>query len=805
MRRVFAWLLGHRLATLGIAVALTGVLGAFASRVRPDYSVEHLFPVHDPARDVYDRFKSHFPYEDGRAFVIVEAPDLFTKEGLARLARLEHDLAAIPNVVDVEGPMSQNDIVPVDDWAQVERLFPSSDLSDEEIARRRRVATTDPLFSWNLAKPDGSAVTIRVTLSQKVAATDEGRQAFVAAAEKVIVSHHRPGQKIVLSGIPAIRAQFARLIAADTATLLPAALLVVLLLLCAAFRSVGLVLSGMVTIVAALVWSYGVMGLVGYPITTLGSVMPIVVVIISISDSVHIISDFTRRRRAGEEKRAALVAAMADTAMPCLSTEVVLACGFLSLVLVNIVAVYQFGVATAAAMLLTWLANMIVLPLALSLSRDRAPTRTAPWAVRRFERLVDGIAALVTGRPRRVALVALVVLATAAAAGTRVRKQAWAFDDLRPESRLYRDLRFAEATHGGLVPVAIYVEALPEEKRENPVLDPEVVRLLDRAATFLESFPEIQQAASVADPLRKTHRILAGGESSAENDGLPSTRSLVAQELSVFDDGRMLRDYVSFDRRAAAALGHSVDAGSSRAAEMFREIDAWVAREQARIDAIPGAPRVKIHATGQLRIFHDVNEMLLEGLLGSFGGALAVTVAVFCVVLRSVRLGLIGIVPNLAPIVMVFGLMGLVGITLKPSTVILFSITLVIADDDTMQYLARFRRHLARARRRGADAGGGAASPDVYREAALGCLREVGLPMFVTSTAVSLGFLLLCFSKFLGAAHLGFLVGVTLFSAVFADLFLTPLLLMTLRPKVATDADPDDEEGGSPAERRRAA
>jgi predicted RND superfamily exporter protein len=304
------------------------------------------------------------------------------------------------------------------------------------------------------------------------------------------------------------------------------------------------------------------------------------------------------------------------------------------------------------------------------------------------------------------------------------------------------------------------------------VFDPGLVRTIDRAARLLRSFPEIRQANSLADYVRKTHLVMAG----PGGDGLPTSRALVAQEVMAFDDGRMLRDTLSRDRRKLAAFGYSIDVDSNRAAAMFRDIDAWIAREQAALDAREDAPRARIHATGQLRIFKDVNDSLLEGLVGSFGGAILISLVVFGLALRSWRLALIALVPNVSPIVLVVALMALLGIDLKPATVVLFSITLVIADDDTIQYLSRFRSQFRAAKAKG--------EADPHQAAALACLHEVGLPMFVTSTTVSLGFLLLLFSGFLGLANLGLLIGATLFVAVFADLYLTPVLLMKLRPRI---------------------
>jgi predicted RND superfamily exporter protein len=593
----------------------------------------------------------------------------------------------------------------------------------------------------------------------------------------MLARHQAPGQTRVHSGLPALRATLADLVARDINTLVPLALLVVLVLLFFAFRSASGVLAGFVTILLALIWSMGALGVLGYSLTVTLSITPIIVIIISLSDTVHIVNEFAAHRRQGEPVKASLISALSATAIPCLTTEVVLACGFLSLVAVNISSIVQFGIGTAAAMILTWLSNMLVLPLALSFfarkaalpgASAEAPAR-APWAVRTFGRLVGWIEIQVSRRQGRVVAIAAAILLVAAGAISRVEKKAYVFDDLRPESPVAEELRRVEAAHGGLVPLSILIETSAEG--DGAALDPELVALADRAAQMLRSFPEIRQAHSVADFLRTTHQKLA-----ADGSDLPASRSLAAQEVAMIDDGMILRDVLAFDRRSLVAQGTALDVGSPRTEEMFHQIEAWIAREQAALKD----PRVKISSTGQLRLFRDINDMLVEGLVASFAGSLLVSFLVMCLVLRSWKLGLVGLVPNLVPIVLVTGLMAALGITLKPSTVLLFSITLVIAEDDTIQYLSRYRDQLLKLRDRWAGQPGAPANLDA--EAALACLREVGLPMFITSSSVSAAFGLLLFSQFLGVANLGILIGSTLFAAVFADLFLTPILLARLRP-----------------------
>jgi hypothetical protein len=765
----------HGKAVLALVLALTALLGSQAVKVRPDYSVELLFPIWDPARQVYDRFKAAFPHEDTRAVVVVTAPDVLAPTGLVRLAALERELARVPGVEEAVGPLSARTLVLAGDRVQLEPLLPGPDVPPERLEYARKVLTSDPLYMWNVARPDASSASIVLRLAPALAGTDEGRQQLSASLREVVSRHEAPGQQLVLSGVPIIRATFASMLLRDVNVLVPAALVLVLALLFLAFRHLGAVLASLATILVSLAWMYGVLGLLGFPLSMMVSVLPIIVIIICVSDSVHITNDFLAELRQGLPVHDALHRALVHTALPCLLTEVVLACGFLSLVTINITAVAHFGLAASLSMLGVWVANVTVLPLALSRVRVPASSGTAPGApavMGVLDRFSAWIALQVTSHPRRIVATSVLVLGAAAFAGTRVSTTSYVFDDLRPGSPFALDIQRAEQAHGGVLPLALFIEATSAEA--NAALEPELIRLADRGAAMLRELPEVEQANSLGDSVR--HAASALGAAPSEELELPATRAGVVRQLGRVQEPRLFQDVLAADGRSLAVQGRVRDCGSECIEALFGRIETWMAREQAVLDARPGGPIARIHATGQARIFKDVNDGLMKGLGSSFALSLGISFLVMCLVLRSWRLGLIGLIPNVVPAVLVLGFMSLMGIALKPVTVVLFSVTLVIAEDDTLQLLSRLRKHYARAR---AEAPPGV---DPHLPAALSCMREVARPILLTSAAVSGGFLLLLFSSFLGPAHLGLLIGATLFAAVFADLFLTPLLIIHLRP-----------------------
>jgi len=914
-RRFFEALLDRRKLAITLILLFTAATGALAAaRVRPDFSVEMMFPERDSAKQDYDRYKRDFPYDDAHPIVVVEAPDIFTPAGLARIAALEKDLAAITGVIDTDGLTTVKDLTADgDSGMRVEKLFPKLDPTPDEIARKRVIATTDPLFRWSLCPPTASATAIRVSMEPRYASKDSTRMQYLHDARAVLKKHEHPGQKMVMSGMPVLRAEYTELIMADMMTLMPLATVVITLLLFAAFRTISATAAAMLTIGAANIWTLGAaFGTLGYPVQLMSQITPIVVMIISISDTVHIVETYQHGMANGLSHRDALVASLCDSCWPCFLTEVVIALGFIGLIVQDILMISQFGVVTGIGMILTWAANMTVLPILLFYLRPAKGEKTdgSIGPVARFlEGVLGWIDRITKRRPGRVIVGATLIAGGAAILGAGIGKEYFAYDDLRPESQISRNIRYLEGMTGGSLPFAVYIEppvrevlavglgaaeteavkASFEEGTERtrlrrgeghyrltgvadaaeamrvvkgegthattarpsvvlmkgsafaadggalataihgeaatrftpvavlldknaadeagaaalekliqdapggeeiaavlslapgrlpgpakalrlgePMLEPEALALMARTATWIEAnIPMMKRLNNASDLWRKGHRIWVGEEEAAKSP-FPATRGGVAQEGLQFDE-KMLRDYLSPDRATAALSGLMPDAGSSRISKALADMRPYLESEER-------ATGYKVTASGLFAVADGTYRNLVGGLAASLGFAIFISLATFTAVLRSWRLGLIALVPNVLPLILTLGMMALLGIDLKPTTVICFTITLVIADDDTIQFLTRYRRRYLELRAQGLE------SP--HEQASSETLDGTGVPMLLTTITVSMGFFSLLFSQFLALKNLGILIGVSLFVAVFADLFLSPVLLRFFQPRI---------------------
>lgn len=753
----FEHLLARR-GRLGLGLlALCVVAGLGAARVPMDPSIERMHPIGDAAKTDFDRYRRAFPGEDTQVFVIAEGPGVFTPGGLATLAKVEEELRGLPRVRHVLGPASARSAEGL--------LFPEESRGSTEALRHALAQARKDALARVLVHPTRELAVVQAALASGVGVERIlAERAFTLRAGEVLARHAGPELKLTLSGAPAVRATLARMVEEDMGRLLPLALLVILGLVAFAWRDGWSVLATAVTLVVAWLWMVGAMGWVGVPFGVLTSFAPIVILIVSLTDTVHVLSDLEERRRKGTPYARALTEAMANAAGPCLATELVIAAGFLSMGFIGLTAVWEFGVATALGVLLAWAANMLVLPWMLSLRSRGSAARARKELVASRTRPLDSVLAWVERQvvhhPRRVMVVAATVALLSVLSMTRLRHEYRVFDDLRPDSALAAELTYAEGALGGLVPLAVFLE--PEAGREGAALSPEALAFQERVDAYLAALPEHPPVVSLPRLLEPVVQAVWGPAL------LTRTEAITARAVTRLARYQPLDTVLTEDRSAAGVVALLPNVDSERMRELVESARAFVSRE------VPAGYRATV--TGNLVMTEHVTGMLTRGLLESFLAALAVSFLAFFLVLRSVKLALIGLVPNVLPVGVLFGMMPLLGISLKPSTVIIASMALVIADDDTLQYLVRFKRRYLALKAEGAQ--------EIHRRAALESLGECGRAMFVTSAAVAGGFLLLQFSRFEGIAHLGLLTGLTLWVAGLADAFLSPVLLMTLKPEL---------------------
>jgi len=743
------WALPQRFprTVLLLIAAITLGLGAAASRFRVDSAIDQLLPVHDAAGNYYAGVRQVFGSEEIDV-IGVFADDVFAPATLARIDRLSQALAALPGVQEVTSLTTLQSVTFDDSGLSRARLMPPLPLNAEQTARFRAQARADRPAERLIVSADGRAAGIWVrfkpmTDDEFLALGLEDRVRGVIAAT--------PGPEVVaVTGLPTIKVQAARKMLQDLMLFVPLALLLVTGMVVWAFRTWRGVVLPLAAVVIGVVWTTGVMVLAGDAFTMGTLVLPPLLMAAGVAYAIHVVSRYYQELPTARDNAAAVAAAVAHVRLPVFMAALSTVIGFGTFVWSPIPSIRDFGIYSALGVAVIFCACMVLIPAALTLLPTPASIPAGLEDGGWFSDFVGGCGAL-SIRHRRLMLALFAVL---------LAFGAWGVTRVHFETDY---LRFFSASSPVRVENAQIGDALAGTQVMTFVVDgdgPESVTRVDvleglRAfQQFLAAQPGVDKTVSVLDQLDAVREALQPGRAGAPFDG----QAEVDQVLLLLAPHDLRYELDAPHSRAQISV-HTRLSGSRGVVGFVERGEAWAAAH------LP--PSVRVHGTGTVVLMNRSADALAWSQVTGDGQVMVILLVLMSLLFRSLRLGILSMVPNVFPIVMLLGAMGWAGIDLNICTSTIASISIGIAVDDTIHYMLGYHDALKAGRTR--------------EEAILETLRAVGRPILIISVALSTGFLIVCLSNFDPVRHFGILASLTMVVGAFTDLFLLPALLVTLR------------------------
>ncbi len=585
-----------------------------------------------------------------------------------------------------------------------------------------------------------------------------------------------------LGGVPYISEIYTGVIQHDLKVFLPLTGLVVALLLLALFRTLRGVLLPITVVGVGIVWAVGFMMGTGGKLNMINSSMPTLLLVIAIADSVHILTRYLDEAERSADGEQAARRTMRYMAPACLLTSVTSAVGFASLTTAHLPIIRGFGSYTAFGILLSYVVTMLLMPACLaSLPLQTARQGGAELGLRVSRWLTDLCVSLVT---RHAFATTLALLAFGVVMGwgiSRIDRNMHIMEELQEDNEAAVANRVIEEHLGGVLSGAIVFHG-----SAGTFADPEALRAFDEIGAFAEDWrwedgrPLIARAYSLAPVVREAHAAYRGAD---EFNVIPGTSAGVVallDQLPVKERSRL----VSADYGVAHISFRMYDVGSSAwsalRAELAREV---AARSSSFGDA-------EWYFTGSSTLGQDAMRFMTRDLVTSLMLAVVIIMLLMSALFRSIRLGMLSMVPNAFPLLVTLGAVGYLGIEMRVSTAVVFSVSLGIAVDDTIHVLVRFREELDRG--------------TAYAEALEQALHAAGRGVIFTTVILCIGFGALTFSEFTAVRELGRLGGITLVSALVGDLLVLPLVLLKVRPALrhALDggqSEPDPKASNGPS------
>ncbi len=759
--RLSLFVLSNRLA---VAVGMLLMMVAAASgavRLQADFSAMAFFGGGDPAIDTLVEFKERWGQDDAVILVVVTADpgapqDLLTGPRLRAIHDLVERLEADRGVAAVHAltttALLRDEPGVIDVAPIIERLPDGDDLGD---LRARILA--DDLLVPNFVSVDGSAASIAVELDVNPDNIGELRPAVISLREVLAQWRADGGQGLSLAtaGIPAVRTDFFQLIMADQLTNVPLLMAVLALLLLVIFRKLhGALIPGVAALVPAIM-VFGVMGWRGEPIGILNQSYFTLLPVIAVADAIHMVSRFheevRRRVKPGETpdhdtRTQAIRTAMAAVGGACLLTSLTTAVGFASLSAASMPILRGFGLYAALGIVFAYATVLVLIPLMLSLSRGPVPEAGRHDQPTTVDRFLLACADVSIVRPWLVVGLFGVLLLGSLWFARLVVVDNTLTGLISPDHETSVAGRLADDRLGGILGAEVDLAGPP-----GSMLEPKTLQALERISAWAHEQPEVRAVVGPSTWVSLLNEALTG------RTGIPATRPAVAQLMLLAEGDPRLSQMMSTDRDRGRLTVRTRDDGGNA-------FEAFVSRLKSQVQTQLAGTGVSGEVTGTPYVAYRGINGVTSDLRDSLAAAFVAITIIIALLFQSVRMALLALVPNAMPLVVGYGLMGLMGWELDPTPAVVFTIALGIAVDDTIHLVVRIREERQ----------AGRGLHQAIREA----LLHSGRAVTMTTVLLCIGFGLNTLSSFPSMQILGILGAVVIGVALLGDLFLLPALLV---------------------------
>ena len=782
--RIAAFILKNRIP-LVIAVLLgTAFMGYQAGKVKLSYELAKILPVTDPDYQRYEAFKSRFG-PDGSVMVLgIETDSMYRLGFFNDWYVLSQKIRRIEGIKDVVSNASLFGITR-DDSAHTFRVRPlvARPLTTQTgvDSLRQRIAAL-PFYRNLVTDSSGRAHLMAITFDQKVVNT-KNRIALVRQVEAVADSFGRrhallgavPGQPgtVHMSGMPYIRTEFTAKVSKEMFLFLGLAFLVTALILFYFFRSITVVLAALAVVGVAVIWGLGYIVLLGYDITLLTGLIPPLLIVIGVPNTVFLLNRYHEELNRGRSQHEALLIATEKVGETTFFANVTTSIGFFVFYFTGSPLLLQFGLVSAFGIMTTYAVSLVLIPIIFSYLTMPSPKQRGHLERRQVNEFLTWVDSLV--HTRRTAIYTFIGLLTAVSfvGALQIDAIGYVVDDLPKNDPIYTDLKFIESRFKGVMPFEISIDT----KRPGRVLTPQTLTKIKLLEREFSRYGEFTRPLSLVEAIKFFYQAYRGGD--PKYYALPGALELsqlasYAPQLKGAKNaggGLAFKAYLDSTYRYTRISFQMPDVGTVRTTQLLNALqpkaDSIFNIDRATGTRVAAADQYDVHITGNSVVFTRGNDYLLTNLAESTALAIVLVSVILIILLRDVRLSLIAILPSVVPLIVTAGIMGFCGIHLKPSTILIFSIAFGISSDGTIYFITKYRDELRNQK----------LSLD---RAVSETIRYTGISMFYTAIILFAGFAIFAASTFQGTVALGILVSITLLMGMASNLILLPAFLLTV-------------------------
>ena len=788
----FALLISRRpLVALAIMVVFIVSLVSQLPKLTVDTSTEGFLHDTDPALLTYNAFKDQF----GRDEVIVVAlkpKAVFDFAFLKTLKRLHEELASeVPYLDDITSLINARNTRGQKDELIVEDLLENWPVDQAELQAIKNRALSNPIYRNLLISEDGSFTTLviktvaeansanmgnvlegfddmgeetapaPVTSAPKAYLTDAQNTEVVMAVKKIVGRYESETLPIYLAGSPVVTHFLKQSMMGDMRKFMLIAFATVAVILFIMFRRLSGVVLPLLIVLLSLLSTLGIMAATGTAIKVPTQILPSFILAVGVGTAVHILAIFFQQLQNQEDRARSIAFALGHSGLAVVMTNLTTASGLLSFAAADVAPVADIGIFAAIGVILAFVYTIVLLPALLSLLPiGKLRSQTAHRNMHRMDAFLARVSRFATSHPKKILAVTALLLCLSAIGSTRIMFSHHVLEWFPQTNEIRTDTETIDRNLRG----SISMEVVLDTGRKNGLYDHDFLDHLDKAAVETETWRQdnvfVGKAWSLPTILKEINQAL--NENRPEAYTIPKGRDLIAQELLLFENSGSddLEDFVDsqFSKVRFTLKFPFVDAVAYK--PFLTDIDAYF---QSRF------PGTQFKLTGMITLLATVINNTITTMAKSYVTAFTIITVLMVILIGRVRIGLLSMIPNLVPIVCTMGVIGAFGLPMDLFTMMVASIAIGLAVDDTIHFMHNFRRYYE-------------LSGDPV-EAVAQTLHTTGRAMLVTSVVLSAGFFIYMLATMQNIVRFGFLTGLTIILALLSDYLIAPALMVVVNKK----------------------
>jgi predicted RND superfamily exporter protein len=751
MQWLLRWSYKHPFIVIALILLGSGLAVPQARRIRTDASAKSLMINGDPAREFYQDTLEKFG-SDSVMVVYLEDGKLFTPAKLERFQELVDALTDIPGVLrceslfSVPGIRNENGLLesgPLLDW------IPET---DEECALVRQNALRNPLLLRNLISADGRSTAVNLYLEPN----SENRNFVIETndrIETILAEYTADFSQIFQLGTPYTWKVVTRALHTDQKTLVPISVAVLLLMLMVTLRSVSAAVLPMLTAGVSVLWTLGFMGVTGIPLNILTLIVPSLIIVLGSTEDIHLLAEYSEGLEHTGERTKAIEYMSGKVGTAVLLTALTTFLGFLSIAVNRIDMLKQFGFTAAFGLFVNPVITCMVTPVYLRyFGRRKVKEAKANSIDRWLDSLANRILQVILTHKRLVLTCFLGLAAVLGLFSVRMKVDNDMLGYFKKSSPIIQRVNTLHERLSGAQMFYIRVSSGFPGTFE----DPKNLRQIDRLEETLNSFGCFDKIGSLTDYLKLVNREMNAGKD--EFYQVPKTKDLVSQYLLFLQPDDIERFVTPDFSEVNIVVRHTINSS--------HELKTALARCEKEIQTILN-PHFSYGFTGENILINQAADTIAVGQAKGIVLLLVVIFIIMSIMFVNLKASLLSLVPNIFPVAILFGVMGIFGIPLNPGTCMVAAIAIGLALDDTIHFMTRYNTEMHTLKSE--------------KKAVVACLQAEFKPVIATSIALTLGFAALGLSNFIPIISFGLLSALVMVFALIGDLFLTPILLSSTK------------------------